>query len=183
MTIDIQPSARVSVRSVYFAQSVGGGPIKVGAASDVSARLGQLQTGAAAQLRILAVISRAGMACETALHRRFDHLRSHGEWFHPTRELTNFIVDLRHAPLLTGDVGCLRRVWALDATLRIRARSARRSHLLTWLGNREVPTDDGHAGAAALLAYMPNDEVTVEDAVKARAVAVATFAIEGESSR
>lgn len=85
--------ARVDRRHVYFAQAIGGGPIKIGVAADVKGRLSSLQTGSPVTLHIKAVIRHAGRAVESELHDRFGHLRSHGEWFKPAPELLAFIEE------------------------------------------------------------------------------------------
>lgn len=157
---------------VYFVQAAGGGPIKIGHAANVAARVDRLQTGSPAPLRILAIIFGAGAATETALHQRFAHLRSHGEWFHPTVELTDFIATLKveDEGLLAGDPRALDQVWALDSEWRVRARHATRADVLRWLSNRRVASamERDKQAAAKLLEFMPDDFVTVEQAVAAR---------------
>jgi len=65
---------------VYLVQAGEGGPVKIGVASDVAARLGDLQTAHYEELRLVRCID-GGRAHEQWLHRRFDHLRIRGEWF------------------------------------------------------------------------------------------------------
>jgi hypothetical protein len=80
---------------VYFVQPVGGGLIKIGWTSGyVGDRLGALQTGSPVPLEV-AYSMRAPREAERQLHYRFDHVRSHGEWFKPTKDLTTFIEGLR----------------------------------------------------------------------------------------
>jgi hypothetical protein len=66
------------------------GLVKIGRSVDPWARLGKLQTGAAEPLRMLLTMP-GGAAQENALHRRFAHLRVHGEWFRLTADLADFI--------------------------------------------------------------------------------------------
>jgi|SRR5579859_1366545 len=75
---------------VYFVQSVIGGPIKIGKSVDPMARLIQLQSGSPFQLRLLATTAKD---IELELHERFAADRLHGEWFHPSQELRDYIVD------------------------------------------------------------------------------------------
>ena len=168
---------------VYFIQSIAGGPIKIGYASDVAARIDQLQTGSPTPLRLLAVIPGAGSSVETALHRRFVALRAHGEWFHPVAELTDYIAGLaiEDEGLLAGDAAALDRVWALDSQWRVRARHATRADVLMWLRNRRVASalERDRQAAAKLLEFMPDDFVTVEQAVANR-LAFTESAMAGE---
>jgi hypothetical protein len=157
---------------VYFVQAVGGGPIKIGHAANVAARVDRLQTGSPAPLRVLAVILGAGVSAETSLHQRFAHLRAHGEWFHPAAELTDFIASLKveDEGLLAGDPAALDQIWALDSEWRVRARHATRTDVLKWLRNRRVASalERDKQAAAKLLEFMPDDFVTVEQAITAR---------------
>ncbi len=61
----------------YFIQAVDGGPIKIGTARDVSARLAELQVANPNELVILGTTPLP----EASVHRRFAHLRIRGEWF------------------------------------------------------------------------------------------------------
>ena len=54
------------------------GLVKIGKSVDVQARLSSLQSGSPVPLRLLRVIR---FDCEQLMHRRFDHLRTRGEWF------------------------------------------------------------------------------------------------------
>lgn len=77
--------------AVYFIQAGEDGPVKIGTAEDVAARLSELQTGSPAPLQLLGYVS-GGRADEQMLHRRFAALRMRGEWFSPAPELIDFIV-------------------------------------------------------------------------------------------
>ena len=57
-----------------------GGPIKVGVAKDVAARLSTLQTGNPYRFELLYVIP-GGQDLEWQLHRRIESDRMEGEWF------------------------------------------------------------------------------------------------------
>jgi hypothetical protein len=80
---------------VYFAQSVDGGPIKIGfTAKGASRRVMRQSRGG--DLRLLAVMS-GTLADEYALHQRFAGLRVNrrGEWFYAESELCNYIKRIR----------------------------------------------------------------------------------------
>jgi hypothetical protein len=84
---------RADDRTVYFIQAVQGGPIKIGVAEDVDARLSALQTGSPLPLRVLAILPSSGRYGEAQLHQRFAATRLHGEWFEATPELLAFIAE------------------------------------------------------------------------------------------
>lgn len=71
---------------VYFIQSVGGGPVKIGWSKQVTSRLRGLQTGHAERLTILAVLP-ATKETERSIHRALPSHRLHGEWFAPSVEV------------------------------------------------------------------------------------------------
>lgn len=71
--------------SVYFIRA-GEGPIKIGVAADVDARVRHLQTAQAEPLVVLAVTG-GGQKQEFAYHQRFAGYRLHGEWFSPHPEI------------------------------------------------------------------------------------------------
>jgi len=76
---------------VYFIQSERGGPIKIGVANDIMARLGSLQAAHPHRLKVLAVIQRGGKATERGLHIRFATDRLVGEWFEDSQALQEVI--------------------------------------------------------------------------------------------
>jgi len=80
-------------RDVYFIQGVDGGPIKIGVAADPVGRLASIQLMSPMTLRILGLIRGAGQPEERRLHKRFAAHRSHGEWFRPAVEITDFIKE------------------------------------------------------------------------------------------
>lgn len=77
---------------VYFVQAGEDGLVKIGCASDVASRLATLQTGSPEPLRLLGVTA-GGKSAESALHRRFAHLRVRGEWFVAAEELLGYIQE------------------------------------------------------------------------------------------
>lgn len=60
-------------------------------------RLRALQTGSPLHLKVWAYI-RGPKSLETAFHRTFDPLCSHGEWFYVTGKLADFMVHLGEEP-------------------------------------------------------------------------------------
>ena len=78
---------------VYFiGDSNSAGPIKIGVAANVEARLKSLQTGNPNPLLILGIIE-GGHKVEQALHKKFEKFRHHGEWFNPTEEIITYIAE------------------------------------------------------------------------------------------
>jgi len=72
----------------YFVRLGDDGPVKIGKTIDVAARIQKLQTSAPAKLKLLRIVDKN---VETECHRKFSHLRQHGEWFAPSIELLEFI--------------------------------------------------------------------------------------------
>jgi hypothetical protein len=66
--------------AVYMVQAGDNGPVKIGLAKDVAKRVQGLQTAQPVKLNILRVLD-GGADIEGALHQKFAHLRSAGEWF------------------------------------------------------------------------------------------------------
>lgn len=82
---------------VYFARSTVGGPIKIGTARDPEQRLKELQACCPFPLVFLHVVPGGGRKLERSLHKRFKHLRLHGEWFETSEELTRYVADAKAA--------------------------------------------------------------------------------------
>jgi hypothetical protein len=79
---------------VYFIQGDDGGPVKIGRARDLFARLPKVQIGYPfGTLRYVGLLRGVGTT-EWSLHQRFAHLRLRGEWFRPEPELLDFIRSL-----------------------------------------------------------------------------------------
>lgn len=88
-------SDRTSADShVYFIQQGNSGPIKIGRAVDVVARIQALQTASPEPLTLLGVVIYGGPRMEARLHRMFAADRLLGEWFAPTDYLYEVIADL-----------------------------------------------------------------------------------------
>jgi len=80
------------LQNVYFMHAENG-LIKIGKSTDVKARLSQLQTLSPISIRI--INTPLCTATEAELHQRFAHLRDHGEWFTPGKELLDFIESVK----------------------------------------------------------------------------------------
>ena len=70
--------------SVYFAQRRAGGLVKIGWSRSVKVRMG------AVRANVIGAIP-GERETERALHERFAHLRTRGEWFRPGRDLLAYI--------------------------------------------------------------------------------------------
>ncbi|HXA78733.1 MAG TPA: GIY-YIG nuclease family protein [Candidatus Acidoferrales bacterium] len=73
---------------VYFVQGEATRLIKIGMARRPELRVCDLQGASPDKLVFLGTTRRYS---ENALHRRFNHLRAHHEWFRPQPELLDFI--------------------------------------------------------------------------------------------
>ena len=76
----------------YFVRGVQTGLIKIGKTTQsVDQRLQGLQCGSPDYLLVMKFVKEDR---EEELHKRFAHLRQHGEWFTPALELLEFIKSL-----------------------------------------------------------------------------------------
>lgn len=73
----------------YFIQA-DSGMIKIGKSTNPENRFAALKTASPGNLRLLGTIYQD---IERELHEKFKKFRSHGEWFHPEKELRDFIRD------------------------------------------------------------------------------------------
>ncbi len=79
---------------IYFVEGANLGLVKIGYATRVLRRISELTTGCPVRLELRA-IAIGTFDDERRLHRRFAHLRKHGEWFRLDAELRALIA--RHA--------------------------------------------------------------------------------------
>jgi len=79
---------------VYFIHGVGTDRIKIGKSASVLGRISGLKTSSPVPLRLVA-IEPGYTELERDLHARFANIRSHGEWFRLTPELTEVIQQAR----------------------------------------------------------------------------------------
>lgn len=77
------------MEEIYFIQAENG-PIKIGRAVNVERRLAALQVGSPVPLKLMTT-AQGTFRLERQLHDQFNHLRLHGEWFRPDRELMALI--------------------------------------------------------------------------------------------
>lgn len=83
---------RINDTYAYLVEAVGCDRVKIGRAQNPSRRLEELQIGSPFQLIIRAVFNEEDWS-ERALHLKFNHLRTRGEWFKYTDEIRDFILE------------------------------------------------------------------------------------------
>ncbi len=92
------PQERASTQhsdTIYFIEAEGLDRVKIGLCTgDPSFRVSNLQTGSPVRLRLLAQ-SKGDSRAERALHKQFESLRIHGEWFHLEGALLAHIQSLK----------------------------------------------------------------------------------------
>lgn len=74
---------------VYFVHAPSVNLLKIGRSADPDRRFHELRLLSPVPLVVIGVVN-GGSSVEAEFHKRFDHLRSHGEWFHATGELVRF---------------------------------------------------------------------------------------------
>jgi len=138
--------------SVYFAQHRPGELIKIGHSISVRARLAELGIR-----NLLGSIS-GNKTVEKQIHKKFSHLRVHGEWFEPADELLEFIrVEAQsHTPDVTPVERCHSiRIPMYDFEVAAAKSVAKKfgmpvTELCRWLLSRAAADDDTRAAAAAI---------------------------------
>lgn len=88
-----KPFANRLAKNKYLYFIACGDNVKIGVSSDPNARLETLATGAPGPLYLIAAIPNAGHR-EAEFHKRFAHLRTHGEWFVYNDEIHEAIKEL-----------------------------------------------------------------------------------------
>jgi hypothetical protein len=78
---------------VYFLK--GGELIKIGFTVDLDKRINAIQNMSPVQLRLLATMS-GDKNTEQDIHKRFSHLRVHGEWFKADASLLDYIKGVQN---------------------------------------------------------------------------------------
>lgn len=78
--------------ATYIVRAGTDGPVKIGRADDVEARVADLQTANYERLCILRIID-TPFDAEPIFHERFKHLRVLGEWFKFDPEMMTFLPD------------------------------------------------------------------------------------------
>ena len=79
---------------VYFIQAIDGGPVKIGRAQDVTARLSELQTASAKKLHVVAKVV-GPTELEKKFHKMLKEHRIRGEWFQPSGGVAVLIKIIR----------------------------------------------------------------------------------------
>ena len=85
---------------IYFIRAGSRGPIKIGFASDVAARMASLQTASPVPLVLIGAIP-GGLKLEKQIHAEVAEARLTGEWFKPTVDVRRWaqlarVIDGRH---------------------------------------------------------------------------------------
>jgi hypothetical protein len=86
------------LKSIYLIQSIETGCYKIGTSKNPNKRIEKLQTGNSSKLKIIFTFkSDLATQIEKILHRKYSHLKRHGEWFELSlnEELT-FIKDCEY---------------------------------------------------------------------------------------
>lgn len=81
--------------SVYVLSADALPVVKIGHSADPESRLMQIQPMSPDKLSLVLILPGERFA-EVELHRRFAHLRSHGEWFKAEPELMAWLLSERH---------------------------------------------------------------------------------------
>jgi hypothetical protein len=84
-TVERRPSTFTYFIQVVMPNPVEPGPIKIGIAGDVAARMAQLQTGSPFELYLMGYVP-GGKKLERELHQKYAHLHLRGEWFRSTEQ-------------------------------------------------------------------------------------------------
>lgn len=79
---------------VYVIQQKNDGPIKIGESTSLVSRMTVLKQGNPYSFNFLAAVD-GNTDLESALHQRFDRYKIRGEWFHPCREILNYISNVQ----------------------------------------------------------------------------------------
>jgi len=87
---------------IYFIQAGKNGPIKIGHTNNkVSNRMASMQVGCPYELRLLWTLN-GDIKDEFNLHEMFKHERIRGEWFHPSKDLVDYINETPNIYVLRG---------------------------------------------------------------------------------
>lgn len=94
----LHPQALRVGMAVYFIQAaLEDGPIKIGVSRTPGARLQYFRSHSPVELVLLYSCPSGADRLAKALQQQFQHLRLHGAWFRPTKELFDAIEHLRRA--------------------------------------------------------------------------------------
>jgi hypothetical protein len=85
---------------MYFI--AGAGLIKIGISTNVQSRFRAIKNSSPVPVELVAV-TRGSTFCEGQAHRKFAHLRRHGEWFEDRQEIRDFIARRLANPAFDPD--------------------------------------------------------------------------------
>ena len=103
--------------------------VKIGCTknADVRKRIAQIQTSCPLRLMLLIVLH-GSFAEEQVLHHRFRKSLSHGEWFWPTDEIADFILQSCKAEFVQGTKETLHNEPLLSRSAELAHCSAQQMH-------------------------------------------------------
>lgn len=78
---------------IYFVECSVTKLVKIGVSNNINLRLSSLQTGSPTPLTLLGAVV-FDKSLEGKLHKHFSKHNSHGEWFHPNKNLSKIIENL-----------------------------------------------------------------------------------------
>ena len=113
---------------VYVIQQKNNGPIKIGESISLVSRMTVLKQGNPYSFNFLAAVD-GNTDLESALHQRFNRYKIRGEWFHPCREILDYISNVEGDTIIIAGyevrvgenvsvVNIQRAIRALDANGR-----------------------------------------------------------------
>jgi hypothetical protein len=112
-------------RRVYFIEAGEGGPIKIGVAADVNARLRDLQVANPVDLKLIVSIP-GGYDEERALHQQFRTERVSGEWFRGNGNVRAFAESLIGKP--EAEIVPIVKIAKPKATKRAKGQERRKRY-------------------------------------------------------
>jgi hypothetical protein len=152
---------------IYFIQAGEGGPVKIGKADNVSARLVEMQCDNHADLVLLRQIE-GGRLTEAWFHRAFASFRLRGEWFaYQPAMLTAEAPEETAAPPSTSKPAkplapghILSRIHSTrGASKHVAARlGISQAAISGWLQRGAIPTDRAAEAEKALAEMAPRQE-------------------------
>ena len=82
-------------KMIYFVQMGKNGPIKIGKTANIKERLKVFQASSPYKIKLLYYKKCFKPPLEYELHKKFKAERIHGEWFHPSKKIFNYIEQLK----------------------------------------------------------------------------------------
>lgn len=164
--------------SVYFAQCISTGLIKIGVSVDVTKRIKQIEQASCRRLSLLGTIP-GNISIERRLHKQWSACREMGEWFAPNAEMLASISEMIAAPQLPlvvgktfrtaeerrmsdGLIAFLRERHPVETAERISVETGIRADTVSrWLAGRSLPRAEfidvmiGVMGPSFLAAILP----------------------------